>query len=272
MTMLLWITLGVVGIFVAISAYLYFNQRNMVFFPDRNLVTTPAQIGLTFEDVDIAVEAGERLHGWYVPGADSQNTAAFLFCHGNAGNISHRLETIMFLHDLGASVLIFDYRGYGRSDGSPSESNAYADARACYDWLISEKDCLPGRIFVFGRSLGGAVAVDLAAGVACAGLIVESSFTSAAAMARRMFPVFPTGLLLRYRFDSAEKIKSVSVPVLVIHSPHDELVPFEMGRELFRSANEPKKFLEITGDHNNQQYFEDLAYRRAFVDLLNSGL
>ena len=186
--MLLWFLAIVVLVFGAVSAYLYFNQKNMVFFPMKDLAVTPDQLGLDFEDVTIAVDDGARIHGWYFA-PDSTDGKVVLFCHGNAGNISHRLETIDYLLGLGAGIMIFDYRDYGRSTGDLSEEGVYADARAFYDWLVSEKKFRAEDIIIFGRSLGGVIAVDLASKVTCGALIVESSFTSAAAMASPVEPV-----------------------------------------------------------------------------------
>lgn len=268
--MLFWLIIVAVGVFAAISVYLYFNQKSMVFFPIRELMATPGSVGLEFEDVAVVTDDNVRIHGWYLPG-DSSVTKVFLFCHGNAGNISHRLETIEFMRQLGAAVLIFDYRGYGQSEGNPSEEGIYADARACYHWLIDKKGFRPEDIVIFGRSLGGAVGVDLASNVLCGGLIVESSFTSASDMARRIFPILPTSLIIRYKFASLEKIKSVICPVLVTHSPEDDIVPYDMGQKLYEAAPGPKQFLKLFGGHNDRGYLGMPQYRAAFEALLGQN-
>jgi hypothetical protein len=268
--MMLWLVMVVVGVVVALSVYLYFNQKSMVFFPVKELAVTPDDLNLSYEDVYLTVGGDKKIHGWFIP-ADSSDSKVVLFCHGNGGNISHRLETILFLRSLNTSILLFDYRGYGLSDGQPSEDNVYGDVRACYDWLVDEREFQPGGIIIFGRSLGGAVAIDLAAKVPCAGLVVESSFTSAKDMARKMFPFLPTSLIVRYKFDSIGKISSVAVPIVFIHSPQDEMIPFEMGEKLYERATGDKTFVRISGGHNDRDYMLTAQYRQAFENLLDSS-
>ncbi|MFZ5979236.1 MAG: alpha/beta hydrolase [Candidatus Zixiibacteriota bacterium] len=252
---------------MALGLYLYFNQGRMVFMPLKELALIPTDVlDFPYEDIYVPVTAKEKIHAWYFP--DEVSTKAVLFCHGNAGNISHRMETVAYLRGLGVSVMLFDYRGYGLSDGSPSEPGVYRDTRAAYDWLIDKRGFLPEDIVVFGRSLGGAAAIDLAGEVKCGGLVVESSFTSAYDIGKTMFPFFPVSYLLRYRFDSLEKIKHVTCPVLVTHSPADDMIPYEMGRKLFEAAPEPKTFVALSGDHNSRDYFADNAYRRALQNII----
>lgn len=267
--MLLWFIIIVLGVFGALAAYIYFNQKNMVFFPIKELALTPGQLGLDYEDVYINLAVNEKIHGWYFPVSDSGNSKVVLFCHGNAGNISHRIETAQFLLNQKVNVLMFDFRGYGNSDGEPGEENIYADAWACYDWLLAEKKFKPENVFIFGRSLGGAVAVNLADKVKCGGLVVESSLTSAADMGKKLFPFFPVKWLLRYKFDSIGKIGSVNCPVLITHSRHDDIVPFSMGQALFQAAKEPKQFVELPGKHNERDYLENARYLNAFKRFLN---
>ena len=275
-TFLVVVTIAVSG-FVAISLYLYLSQDRMVFFPTRDLESSPGDIGLGFQEVRIDVTDGESIHAWFIPApSDSRandqsgdgGAPTVLFCHGNAGNISHRLETIECLVTLGANVMLFDYRGYGQSDGAPSETNMYADAAACYHWLTGSQDVPSNQIVLFGRSLGGAVAIELASRVDCAGLIVESSLTSAKEMGRLMFPCFPIGLMLRYEFNSIQKIGQVGCSVLVTHSPDDDVVPFAMGRRLYEKSAEPKRFVELRGGHNDRDYIADGTYVEAVRAIL----
>lgn len=255
-----------------ICVALYFFQTKLVFYPTREFAVTPSQLQLPYEDVYINVTAKERIHGWYFaannPDSGQEGPVA-LFCHGNAGNISHRLETVVLILSLGVDILLFDYRGYGKSDGSPSEANIYADAKACYNWLVEQKGVRPENIILFGRSLGGAVAIELARRAKCGGVVVESSFTSAADMGKRMFPFIPIKYLVRYRFDSIGKIGSLTCPVLVTHSPDDDIVPFEMGRRLFAAANEPKRFITLRGGHNDREYLADASYTAALKALMH---
>ena len=270
--MLFWSIIVVTGALLFICVALYFYQTKLVFYPAREFAITPSQLQLPYEDVYINVTAKERIHGWYFAANNSDNglkASVVLFCHGNAGNISHRLETAELVLHLGASILLFDYRGYGKSDGSPSEDNVYTDAEACYNWLVENRGLKPEQIILFGRSLGGAVAIELARRVKCGGLVVESSFTSAAEMGKRMFPLFPIKYLLRYKFDSIRKIGFLTCPVLVTHSPDDELIPFEMGQQLFTAANETKRFVTLRGGHNEREYLADSIYTKALYDLIH---
>ncbi len=224
-------------------------ERSQMYFPILQLEATPDQAGMAYEDVYFTTGDGVRLHGWWVPAESGRR--AVLFCHGNAGNISHRLESIAVFHRLGLNVLIFDYRGFGWSGGSPDEEGTYRDAAAAYRHLEEERGVAPERIVIFGRSLGGAVAIELARRKKAAALIVESSFTSAVAMGKLIFPYLPVGLLIRNRYDSLSKVGELRLPVLFIHSPDDELVPFEQGERLFAAAPEPKEFLPIRGGHGD---------------------
>lgn len=269
--MLLWILAGLVGAVLLYAAYLYWSQDRLVFFPSRELTATPSAVGLEFEDVFIVLSDGERIHGWFLPAdpiEEPGSSSVVLYCHGNAGNISHRLEPVRDLVGLGFSVLLFDYRGYGRSDGAPSERKLYADATASWRWLTEVKGFMPQQIVIYGRSLGGAVAIELAARVPCTGLVVESSFTSASDMAKGMFPLVPVHWLLRYRLDSIAGIRTVSCPVVVAHSPSDEIVPFRMGQALFEAVPHQRKcFVTLTGGHNEASQLGDLEYRRAVEGL-----
>jgi len=271
MKMLSVVVAVIVGVFAAFGLYLYYAQDRMVFYPTHDLEVTPDQAGLVFEDCRIPVDTGAFVHAWYFPIESDSLSPVVLFCHGNGGNMSHRLETAQFLHEFGVAVLMFDYRGYGKSDGRPSENNLYRDADVCYDWLQAEKRFKPDRIVLFGRSLGGAVAIDITARKPCRGLIVESSFTSIAAMGKRMFPILPVGLLLKYRFDSIEKIARVTCPKLLTHSPDDEVIPYEMGRALYDRAVEPKTWVDLEGGHNGRDYLKREDYRKAIESILWNG-
>jgi fermentation-respiration switch protein FrsA (DUF1100 family) len=220
--------------------------------PGRALDATPADIGLQYEDVGIDTADGERLHGWYVPATNARGT--LLFFHGNAGNISHRLESILIFNRLALDVLIVDYRGYGQSTGRPGEQGTYRDAQAAWDYLVRERSVSPGNIVIFGRSLGGAVGAWLASELPAveqpAAVIIESAFTSGADMARRLYPVYPARLLTRLRYPVVDYVQRISCPVLVVHSRNDEIIPFAMGRAIYEAAPQPRDFIELRGDHN----------------------
>lgn len=235
--------------YAGIAGLLYFAQENLVYFPDRTLAGTPADAGMKYEPVTLVTEDGLRLSGWYLPALKSRGT--LLFCHGNAGNISHRLESIRQFHDLGLDVFIFDYRGYGESEGKPSEQGTYRDAEAAWRYLVEQRRVAPERRVYFGRSLGAAVAAWLATQHPPRALIVESAFTSVPDFGAEVYPWLPVRWLARLRYPTQEYLRSVQAPVLVVHSRADEIVPFRHGEALYRAANEPKELLEIRGGHND---------------------
>lgn len=235
-------------IYVGLCLVLYLFQGRLVFHPSNSLVATPGESGLVYEDVYL--KSGDaRIHAWYIPSDDAQLT--ILFCHGNAGNISHRMETLSLLNNMAANVLIFDYAGFGRSSGKPSEVQTYRDVEAAWRFLIEEKSAKPQQIVLFGRSLGGAIATWLAARESPGALILESTFTSIVAMGTKLYPIFPVNLLARVRYDSSKLIGKVTSPILIIHSRDDESIPFKHGLALYNSAKETKEFLEIRGAHNS---------------------
>jgi hypothetical protein len=251
--------MGVLGVLlagaVAILGGMWLFQERLVYFPSRGLDATPADLGLAFREVRFAAADGMALHGWYVPCERARGTV--LFFHGNAGNISHRLETLRLAQGLGLNIFIIDYRGYGQSDGRPTEAGTYADAQGAWNWLRAETGEAPGRIVVWGRSLGGAVAAHLVAHLCMerteppAALILESTFTSLPDMGAVAYPFLPVRLIARMRYPVAEDLARVRCPVLVAHSPQDEIVPYRFGERLYVVASEPKRFLRLRGDHNN---------------------
>ena len=255
--------LGVVSFLVVLAlGYAMWGRLvdSAIFQPARGVAVTPAQLGIAGDDVYLETEDGVRIHAFYLPAPASD--IALLFLHGNAGNASHRLPNAAELVRLGCSVLLLDYRGYGLSDGRPSEAGAYADARAGLGHLIDQRGFPTDRVVVFGRSLGGAIAVDLARDRELAGVILESTFTSVADIARGVGgPLL--GALAGHRFDSASKIARIRAPLLFFHGDRDEVVDYALGRRLFDAAPEPKSFETISGaGHNNttqvggRPYFE----------------
>lgn len=231
---------GVGVMFVALQSRLAFHPR------DRH-EGSPTEFGLDYQDVHLHCADGKTIHGWFVPHENPR--ATMLFFHGNAGNISHRTESLNLYHQLGLAVLIVDYHGYGRSEGKPRERNTYLDADAAWAYLTETRSIPPEQIVIFGRSLGGAVATYLAEKHTPGALIVESTFTSAADMARTMLPIYPR-FLVRIGYDTQSRIAGVRCPVLVVHSRDDELVPFAQGQAVFDAAPQPKEFLELEGGHN----------------------
>lgn len=233
--------------------------NRMMYYPVRALSATPADYGLDYESVDFATDDGLTLNGWWVPAVDER--AVLLFFHGNAGNIGDRLESIAIFLRLGITVFIVDYRGYGRSEGSPSEQGTYRDARASWRYLTIERGVDPSRIVVFGRSLGAAVATGLVTDRTPKALILESAFTSVPDMAARLFPWLPVRYVLGMRYDNLKRIGEIDCPLLVVHSRDDEIIPFEHGRRLFEAAAEPKEFLQIRHGHNDGFVLSGAVYR-----------
>jgi fermentation-respiration switch protein FrsA (DUF1100 family) len=255
-------------IYVLIVIILWLFQSHLVYFPRREVESTPDMAGMDFEGVFFQAADGIRLSGWHVPSDDSDDV--LLFCHGNAGNISHRLESIGIFHRLGLNVFIFDYRGYGQSEGKPGEMATYLDAAAAWDYLVEERRIDPGRIIIFGRSLGGAVAAWLAKERSPRGLILESSFTSIPDMGAETYPFFPVRLLSRFEYNTREYVGEARCPVLIVHSRNDELVPIHHGREIYEAANDPKEFLEIEGSHNDGFLISGERYREGLGRFISS--
>jgi fermentation-respiration switch protein FrsA (DUF1100 family) len=241
--------ISIVGIVVALNLAMFFFQPSMVFFPYRSMNETPSDWGLEYEDVFLKTSDNIQLHGWYIPHHNAKLT--LLFLHGNAGNISHRGDSVKIFHQLGLNVFIPDYRGYGRSGGKPSEKGLYKDAHSAWHYLLSARGVQRENIIIYGRSLGGAIATKLAADVQPAGLILESVFSSAKDMAKSILPGLSRLVFLRFNFDNENLIKRVHCPLLVMHSPDDEIIPFNLGQKVFLAANMPKKFIPLQGSHNS---------------------
>lgn len=252
--------------FVALLVSLYLQQGRLIFAPTATIYRTPAEVGWPYEDLLLDVD-GETTHAWYVP-AEGQARGVALFSHGNAGNIADRIESIGLLRDLGFDVLAYDYGGYGRSTGRPGEARIYADARACWGYLTETRGVAPGKILLFGRSLGAAPTCQLATEVKPGAVIIESAFLSTGAMARELFPFLPPRLPLRHRLDNASKIGDVNAPLLIVHSPDDEIIPYEHGRRLYELAPEPKTFLEISGLHNEGFWKSGALYQDGLESFL----
>lgn len=260
------------AVYGVLAGLLYVMQSRLLYLPSvagRELAATPAEVGLAWEDVELTTADGVRLHGWYLP-APSGARQTVLFFHGNAGNISHRLDTLETFHQLGLATLIIDYRGYGKSEGSPSESGLYRDAEAAWRHLTQERGVEPERVVAFGRSLGAPVTAHLAAQRRVGGVVLESAFTSMPDVAAELYPIFPVRALARIEYPTREFLARVDAPVLVIHSPDDETIPFRHGQTLYEAAPEPKRFLRIEGDHNTGFRHSGDLYTEGLRDWLES--
>lgn len=247
---------------------MYYQQSNMIFFPWNELEETPEDWGLSYQDVTLQTTDNIQLHGWYIPHESSDQV--LLFFHGNAGNISHRRNSIEIFHRLGLNVFIIDYRGYGKSDGKPSEQGLYQDATAAWSYLTNEKRFNHNQVLIFGRSLGGAVAAQLASKVQARGLILESTLSSASDFANTVFPILSRLIVMRYDFNTVKKMKNINYPVLVLHSPDDEIMPFHLGEKVFQSANQPKQFVPMRGGHNNGFVISQPEYEQAIDNWLKA--
>ena len=240
--------------------FVYFIQGRMLYLPEvpgRSLTMAPTDVGMTYQDVSIETTDDVTLHGWFIAGRSSQ---VLLFFHGNAGNISHRLESIRQFHDLGLSVLIIDYRGYGQSTGRTTEMGIYRDADAAWRYLIEERGIVASDIVIFGRSLGGSVASRLASEYQPMALIVESSFTSVPDIAQDLYPWLPVRWLSRLGHATRDHVRDVHCAILVIHSRDDEIIPFRHGEAIFAAANEPRTLLPIRGTHNDAFLVDQRVY------------
>ena len=263
-----YILLFLFSLMVAVSVYYTLNQSNYIYFPDSETSSTPEEIGLEYEEVTLQTEDGVRITGWFVP--EEENRFIILFCHGNAGNISHRLDFLKMFNRLGLSTFIFDYRGYGESEGSPTEEGTYLDAETAYEYLVRERGIHPLQIIVMGRSLGGPIASYIASRYPVRALIVESSFTSIKDLAP-IHMLIPAKFFSKFSYETREYIKNTNVPIIIIHSRDDEIIPFSHGEKLYQAAKGEKKFVEIQGTHSNgymQSYEKYMEKLNSFINSL----
>ncbi len=243
-------------------------ERRSIYYPTRRIETDPSERGLEYREVHFNTSDNKKISAWFIPKEGARFTV--LFSNGNAGNISHRLDKISTFHQLGVNVFIYDYRGYGKSQGFPSEAGLYKDIRGAYNYLLNELEIPAKRIILYGESLGGAVAIDLASQELVGGLITEGTFASVKEMSRLILPFIPS-FIFASRFDSLTKIKEVDSKKMIIHSKDDEIIPFSQGKSLFEAAKEPKTFLQLRGGHNTafwqsaQDYKEGL---KSFIEEL----
>jgi fermentation-respiration switch protein FrsA (DUF1100 family) len=266
--------------YVAIVGLAFAFQDQLLFQPSSRLLATPDDAGMAYETVRLSTDDGETLHGWWIPAPDGSRetgpggpaTHTLLFFHGNAGNVSGRLESVQQFHNLGLNVLIVDYRGYGQSTGSPSEAGLYRDAAACWAHLTAQRGIAPEDIVVFGRSMGGGPATWLATREQPGAMILESVFTNVPDVGAHHYSFLPVRALATNQFDNESRVPEIEAPTLHIHSRGDRVVPFELGRRVYEAAAEPKQFLEIQGNHNNGFLVSSESYLRTIDRFLEEHM
>ncbi len=257
--------------YLATCLGLWFWQNRLIFHPNQVMYLTPEDLAMAYENVWLEVGNGDRLHGWWLP-ANSHTERVLLYLHGNGGNVGDNLEHARRFQQLGFSVLLIDYRGYGRSQGNfPTEAQIYEDAGIAWDYLIETRQTKPQNIFFYGHSLGGAIAIDLAVKQPdIAGLIVQGTFTSMKDMVgvRKKYRFFPN-LLVHQKFDSIGKAQELKMPVLVIHGTSDETIPYTMSEELYEALKVPKQlYLVPNADHNNVATIAGVQYQEKIKELV----
>jgi fermentation-respiration switch protein FrsA (DUF1100 family) len=254
---------------VVFALWLSWNEPRMIYHPDRQIDQTPNQVGLNYNDITLTTSDGLKINGWYLPSRTDSTFTVLLF-HGNAGNISHRLEKLAALHDLGVNTFLIDYRGYGRSEGKPDEQGTYLDALAAYDYLVTQRKVAQRSIVVYGESLGSAIAADLATKVDIGGLILEEAFTSIGDVGQKMFPFFPVRWLVRNKYDTLSKMPRINVPLLIFHSRDDEIFNMRHAQRLLAAANNPKQLVELRGAHNDAFLISAPIYHAAMQQFFAS--
>lgn len=257
------------GVLVGATLFLVFSEKRLIYYPAAEVEVTPKALGLPFEEVAIDVEPGVKLHGWFISAAKEPSVATVLFSHGNAGNIADRLDRVLRWRELGADFLLYDYRGYGRSTGSPDEEGTYRDGRAAYDYLVKSRHVDPARLVLMGESLGCAVSIQLAIERKAAGLVIEAPFASIAHMANAIYPFLPLGSFIRTRYENVRKIPQLKMPLFVVQGTRDEVIPVSQGKMVFDAAPEPKQYLAIEGAHHNDVYVVGgEGYRRKLAEFV----
>ena len=258
------------GVYMMGCSCLVFGQSKLVYFPTKEIDWTPARAGLRYEDVTLTAAKGQTINAWYVPCEGARGTV--IFAHGNGENISWLFDYVEFYRTLKMNVFLFDYRGYGRSTGKPSEKATYEDVTACWKYLTEERKVPANKIVLSGRSLGGAVVAWLAAREKPAGLVLESTFTSVPDMGAEIFPWLPVRLIARIHYDTKAIIGDIRCPILVAHSPTDDVIPYKHGRKLYELAQAPKRFAELRGDHNCSPWEKGSTYASALDEFLTECL
>jgi pimeloyl-ACP methyl ester carboxylesterase len=247
--------------------------------PSRDVIETPEILSIKFENIQITTRDNVNLDSWFVPAKDNDlvGKGVILFCHGNGGNISNRISYLPIFRELGLATFLFDYRGYGKSGGTPTEEGTYTDVEAAWQYLTQERQIPPQKIIIYGESLGGAIASYLAQKNSqqngndnAGGLVLASTFTSISDRAAELYPFMPIRFLSRFSYNSIDRLPSIKIPVLVIHSIDDEIIPFHHGERNFQVANQPKKLVKLRGDHNGGFLDSLETYRNGVNEFIQS--
>jgi fermentation-respiration switch protein FrsA (DUF1100 family) len=265
---LFWLLASLFVAYLAIALLMYFMQSSLVYHPQKKITTTPDAVGLPYKDVTFTADDGVQLNGWYVP-ADSANLTVCYF-HGNAGNISGRIQTLQLLNNLGLNVLMFDYRGYGKSGGTPTEEGTYRDAEAAWEYLRNGRGVAESDIIIMGRSLGGSIAAWLAARKPTGAAVIESTFTSAVDLGVELYPWLPVRWMMTIEYNTLANIRDINAPLFMAHSRDDRVVPYHHGETLFEAAREPKTFVELRGSHGSGFWETGVKYRDGLQKFLES--
>lgn len=260
------------GSVALVSGWMLMFEDGYIYFPSRDMLHTPADVGLSFTEHRFTTQDDVSLHGWHMPHTAARHTV--LHFHGNAGNISHRLHLYQRWHKMGLGVFAVDYRGYGKSSGKPSEDGLYEDARASWQHLTAKLGIPASQVIIAGRSLGCAVAAQLAVNLGDrtrpAGIALETPFTNAPALARIFYPWLPVSLLMRTKLETLGRVGQIRLPLLLISAENDEIVPAGMGKTIYAAANEPKTFVTLSGGHNGFDTFSEKAYVTAWKKWLTT--
>lgn len=255
----------IVVIYAAFLFLLFIFQNSFIFFPSQAVDITPGYYSMQYEDHFFQTEDGVNLHGWWIEHPDASGTV--ILSHGNAGNISHRISLVQMMKGLNVNFFLYDYRGYGKSEGKPDEAGLYLDGLAAYHFVRESKGINPGEIILFGRSIGGAVAAENAVKSEIGGLVIEAAFSDVRSLMRQLFPIVPT-FLAKYDFPVSEYLKEITVPVMIMHSHQDDIIPYSHGVKNYESANSPKWFIELQGGHNDSFMVSETIYLAAWHQFL----